>query len=84
MTMSVTSPVFLQLLPSWCTAAFPPAGLLYDNVASRQVAAARQFGRNRRQTGLADDGLVSSKLTHNVTSPSQIDALRKLVRPDGR
>jgi hypothetical protein len=63
MTMSVTSPVFLQLLPSWCTAAFPPAGLLYDNVASRQVAAARQFGSNRRQTGLADDGLVSSKLT---------------------
>jgi hypothetical protein len=36
MTMSVTSPVFLQLLPSWCTAAFPPAGLLYDNVASGQ------------------------------------------------
>jgi hypothetical protein len=26
----------LQLLPSWCTAAFPPAGLLYDNVASGQ------------------------------------------------
>jgi hypothetical protein len=47
---------------------------------------AAEFGRYRGHCRhrAVFGGQRSAAIAHNVTSPSQIDALREFVRPDGR
>jgi hypothetical protein len=51
-----------------------------DLVATTAAQPSRFWGSSGRK----QDALETALMTYNVTSPSQIGALRKLVRPDGR